>query len=141
MGIKRYFAPDMRQAIRQVRDEQGPHPVISSDRRLNGGMEIVSALDRDDSLFDEAARPGSASAQCPPELPAAAPGQRSPGEPEQAWREALAALARRIPVTNDDVLSPSGAVALAEQYGQQADKGNEPHTSGSNHGITADAHV
>ena len=34
MKIKRFVAPDMRQAMRQVRDEQGPDAVILSTRRL-----------------------------------------------------------------------------------------------------------
>ncbi len=51
MKIKRYFAPDIRQAIRKVRDEQGPDAVILSNQRVNGGIEIVAAVDYDESLF------------------------------------------------------------------------------------------
>ena len=54
MKIKRYFAPDMRQAIRKVREEQGPDAVILSNRRVEGGVELVVALDYDESLFDHA---------------------------------------------------------------------------------------
>ena len=36
MKMKRYFAPDMRQAIRKVREDQGPDAVILSNRRVNG---------------------------------------------------------------------------------------------------------
>lgn len=50
MKIKRYFANDMRQAIRMVRDEQGPDAVILSNRRVDGGVEIVAAVDYDESL-------------------------------------------------------------------------------------------
>lgn len=52
MKIKRYFAPDIRQAIRKVRDEQGPDAVILSNQRVNGGIEIVAAIDYDESLFN-----------------------------------------------------------------------------------------
>ncbi len=53
MKIKRFFAKDMRQAIRNVREELGPDAVILSNRKLNGGIEIVSAIDYDESLFSK----------------------------------------------------------------------------------------
>jgi flagellar biosynthesis protein FlhF len=55
MKIKRYFANDMRQAIRMVRDEQGPDAVILSNRRVDGGIEIVAAVDYDESLVSRMA--------------------------------------------------------------------------------------
>ena len=45
MKIKRYLARDMRQALRQVREEQGPDAVILSTRRVNGGVEVEAAVD------------------------------------------------------------------------------------------------
>ncbi len=54
MKIKRYFARDMRQAIRKVREEQGPDAVILSNRRVEGGVELVVAVDYDESLLDRA---------------------------------------------------------------------------------------
>lgn len=64
MKIKHYHAPDMRQALRQVRDAQGPDAVILSSRKINGGVEVVAAVDYDgdgvndhvDSLPQPAAR-------------------------------------------------------------------------------------
>ena len=53
MKIKRFFAKDMRQAIRNVREELGPDAVILSNRKLNGGIKIVSAIDYDESLFSK----------------------------------------------------------------------------------------
>lgn len=55
MKVKRFFAPDMRQAIKMVRDEQGPDAVILSNRQVDGGIEIVAALDYDESLLESAA--------------------------------------------------------------------------------------
>jgi len=52
MKIKRYFAADMRQAIRMVRDEQGPDAVILSNRRVDGGIELVAAVDYDPEMFN-----------------------------------------------------------------------------------------
>lgn len=54
MKIKRFVAPDMRQAMRQVRDDQGPDAVILSTRRLDDGIEIIAALDYDEALVREA---------------------------------------------------------------------------------------
>lgn len=53
MKIKRFFAPDIRQAIKLVRDELGADAVILSNRRVDGGVEIVSAVDYDEALAKE----------------------------------------------------------------------------------------
>ncbi|HTM29556.1 MAG TPA: flagellar biosynthesis protein FlhF, partial [Rhodanobacter sp.] len=47
MKIKRFVAADMRQAMRLVRDEQGPESVILSTRRLADGIEVIAAIDYD----------------------------------------------------------------------------------------------
>lgn len=52
--MKRFFAADIRQAMRKVRDEFGPDAVILSNRRVDGGVEIVSAIDYDESLVGNA---------------------------------------------------------------------------------------
>ncbi|MBI2779928.1 MAG: flagellar biosynthesis protein FlhF [Gammaproteobacteria bacterium] len=54
MKMKRFFAPDIRQAIRKVRDELGPDAVILSNRRVEGGVEIVSAIDYDEAMVSNA---------------------------------------------------------------------------------------
>lgn len=45
----------MRQAIRLVREHQGPEAVILSSRRVESGIEIVSAMDYDEDLVTEMA--------------------------------------------------------------------------------------
>jgi len=45
MKIRRITAPDMRQAIRLVREELGADAVILSNKRTDEGVEIVAALD------------------------------------------------------------------------------------------------
>jgi flagellar biosynthesis protein FlhF len=55
MKIKRFVAADMRNAMRQVREEQGPDAVILSTRRVDDGIEIIAALDYDEALVREAA--------------------------------------------------------------------------------------
>lgn len=48
MKIKRFFAQDMRQAIKMVREELGPDAVILSNKNVEGGVEIVAARDYDE---------------------------------------------------------------------------------------------
>ena len=52
MKIKRFLAPNMREALRAVREEQGPDAVILSNRRVGDYIEIVAALDYDESLVN-----------------------------------------------------------------------------------------
>lgn len=52
MKMKRYFAPDSRQALRALRDEQGPDAVILSNRQVNGGVEIIAAMDYEDAMVN-----------------------------------------------------------------------------------------
>ncbi|MGB3749917.1 MAG: flagellar biosynthesis protein FlhF, partial [Rhodanobacter sp.] len=69
MKIKRYVAPDMRQAMREVREEQGADAVILSTRRIAEGIEIIAALDYDEALMREASRQGAARAPVEPPPP------------------------------------------------------------------------
>jgi flagellar biosynthesis protein FlhF len=55
MKIKHYRAADMRQALRQVRDAQGPDAVILSSRRIANGVEVVAAVDYDVDAADASA--------------------------------------------------------------------------------------
>jgi len=47
LKIKRYFAPNMRQAMNIVREEHGDDAVILSTKDTGNGVEIVAALDPD----------------------------------------------------------------------------------------------
>ncbi len=51
MKIKRFVANNMRQALHCVRKEQGPDAVILSNRRVDGGIEVVAAVDYDETLI------------------------------------------------------------------------------------------
>lgn len=51
MKIKRFFANDIRQALRQVRDSLGPDAVILSNKPVEGGVELVAAKDYDEAAF------------------------------------------------------------------------------------------
>jgi flagellar biosynthesis protein FlhF len=77
MKIKRFQAKNMREAIRMVREEQGPDAVILSNRRTDNGIEVVAAVDYDAALMQQAMRHErgqieQAQAVQPPPLPIAA---------------------------------------------------------------------
>ncbi len=55
MKIKRYFAADMRRAIQMVRKEQGADAVILSNRKVNGGIEVMAAVDYDEEMINQMA--------------------------------------------------------------------------------------
>ncbi|MCK5090997.1 MAG: flagellar biosynthesis protein FlhF [Gammaproteobacteria bacterium] len=58
MKIKRFIAKNMRQAIRDIRAEQGPDAVILSNQKVAGGIEVISAVDYDESIFEEMVQNG-----------------------------------------------------------------------------------
>jgi flagellar biosynthesis protein FlhF len=94
MKMKRYFAPDMRQAIRKVREDQGPDAVILSNRRINGGVEIIAAVDYDQALVNRALGLGEsetpATGNVRPSRPAPASGgnRKSRATPKEQWHAA-----------------------------------------------------
>ena len=45
MQVKRFFAADMRQAMKLIRDELGADAAIIGNRRIAGGVELTAALD------------------------------------------------------------------------------------------------
>ncbi len=53
MKIKRFVADDMRNALRKVSETLGPDAVILSNNRIDEGIEIVAAIDYDESLINE----------------------------------------------------------------------------------------
>ncbi|WP_372956287.1 flagellar biosynthesis protein FlhF [Marinobacter sp.] len=50
MKVKRFFAATMSAALRQVRESMGDDAVILSSRRIDDGVEIVTALDYDENM-------------------------------------------------------------------------------------------
>jgi len=76
--MKRFFAADIRQAMRKVRDEFGPDAVILSNRRVDGGVEIVSAIDYDEALVSDAENSHNDHMQSTPFLSDATPSRIVP---------------------------------------------------------------
>lgn len=55
MKIKRFCAPDMREALRLVKEQLGADAVILSNNRVEDGVEIVAAKDYDEQAIQAAA--------------------------------------------------------------------------------------
>ncbi len=53
MKITRFFAKNISEAIRSVREELGPDAVILSNKEVSGGIELVAAIDYDEALLDK----------------------------------------------------------------------------------------
>ncbi len=124
MHIKRFIARDMKQAIRMVREEQGPDAVILSNQRVPGGIEIIAAVDYDPRLIGDAL--GAAASPTPPahdELERRTPARRpGPGFDDaeaagaadvdtQALLDALRSRAREASSTPARDATPRSAAA------------------------------
>ncbi len=55
MEMKRFIGPDMRAALRMVREQLGPDAVILSNRRVAGGIEVTAGDSSDFGVTDEPA--------------------------------------------------------------------------------------
>lgn len=60
MSVRRYRARDMREAMRLVREHQGPDAVILSSRRVDGALEVVAALEPTEAPARASSLPRSA---------------------------------------------------------------------------------
>ncbi|PTC00874.1 flagellar biosynthesis protein FlhF [Thalassospira xiamenensis] len=87
MKIKRFFAKDMRTALNDVKLALGADAVIMSNKRVNGGVEIVAAIDPDSR------RPAAASQ--PKQQTPAANNQAAATETEAEPADSLQALLQR----------------------------------------------
>ncbi|MCB5161979.1 flagellar biosynthesis protein FlhF [Marinomonas algarum] len=98
MQIRRFRAPDMRQAIRKVRDAVGPDAVILSNQRLpTGEIEIVAALDYDGSL------------------PSSMTAKPAPAKPKETYNDPSADYLERIERAKQQVAPEQSSVSEPER--------------------------
>lgn len=139
MKIKRFVAPDTRQALRLVREELGPDAVVLSSRSSQEGAEVIVAIDYDEKSISNAAqatRPaddgahagsnddGRASNERPPRF-----GSSAAGEPrvDQSMDEARRVQSPAVPRGNSEptlrkpTAEPESRRAPA-QIGQEREK-------------------
>ncbi|MBB1300518.1 flagellar biosynthesis protein FlhF [Pseudoalteromonas sp. SR44-8] len=96
MKIKRFFAKDMRTALKEVKDELGVDAVIMSNKKLANGVEIVAAVDYEKAAPNAPAQPHVAKAQPQTNANFVKPApQRAQHEPQAAVADSLQALLER----------------------------------------------
>jgi flagellar biosynthesis protein FlhF len=120
MKIKRFTAAAMRQAMGLVRDEQGPDAVILSTRRIAEGIEVIAAIDYDESLVNDAVRHPTApvtNTQSVPATPPPAPARPSHWNPPATvvgpLRSGEALATRRAPPATDASATRGSPLASA----------------------------
>ena len=110
MKIKRFVDTDMRHVLRQVREEQGPDAVILSNRRVDGGIEVISAVDYDEALIQQALRSPVAAEDKETEI--------APEPPTKQWP--AGGVGRTLKNARDTVKLVSAS--LRQTGGRSADK-------------------
>ena len=118
MKIKRFVAKSMREAIRLVRDEQGPDAVILSNRRVPGGVEVVAATDYYAALAHQALR------QKAPVPPPASPDQPKGSGPQREPAAAPAVSPAPAPAPQPQAAPVVSAASAAELALMQRELGS-----------------
>ena len=137
MKIVRHIAPDMRQALRAIREKLGEDAVILSSRRIPDGVEVTAAVDFDANALQEAMNSPAGSLTAAP-LPA-------PAAPVHMTRAAPAHIAAPVHMPQAAPVVPAGdslanrsvvpagdslasrSVAPAPVYGAQPNMGYVAH--------------
>ncbi len=101
MRIKRTFAPTMRDALLLVKQEQGADAVILGNKKVPGGVEILSAIDFDEvavsRMAADAPRVAAQPAVQAAAAPLATPGQGVSDVASDAWAGSVLDDGRREP--------------------------------------------
>ncbi|MBE0456826.1 flagellar biosynthesis protein FlhF [Pseudoalteromonas prydzensis] len=143
MKIKRFFAKDMRTALKEVKDELGVDAVIMSNKKLANGVEIVAAVDYEKAAPKAPAQPQVTMAQAQSNAHFVKPApQRSQSEPTAPVADSLQALLeRQSPRPRSPELasmfSQSG-IDTATQYQPQQQSQTQParHEAQAHHDFT-----
>lgn len=105
MKIKRFLAPDIRQALQQVKEVLGAEAVILSNRKTDQGVEIIAACDFDLETI-ASAKPG------PRPLKSAV--EAAPTQPLNAKPEPIAKVPPKPPAVPKPAFSARSYSAVAE---------------------------
>ncbi len=133
MEVKRFFSTTMQDALRIVREEFGADAVILSNAKVEGGVEIVAALDYEEDWEQE-----------PVELEIASRGEPSPSqlarmhaekhlqlqrEMEQAKRKIEAVRAKKYKEPSSSELNRSSANSVNKPKVNTPQQGQENHSA------------
>lgn len=116
MEVKRFFSETMQDALRMVREEFGSEAVILSNSRVEGGVEIVAALDYEEEwdqepVKEEISNHGEPSPSQLARMHAEKHLQLQ-REMEQAKRKIEAARAKKHPNSNDQSFNEASLKSL-----------------------------
>lgn len=114
MKIKRFQANNMREAIRLVREEQGPDAVILSSRRSGNGVEVVAATDYDAALVQQAQRLAASTSPSAPVASSERDSAPAKWPLVTAQRKATTAAASRKPIAATPPSAPAADPAAAQ---------------------------
>ena len=136
MKMKRYFAADARTALRELREEQGDEAIILSNRKVSGGVEIIAAMDYEESLLNtslgnpstlaETAGPAmgnqpagtnsEAHSAANEEVEEAAPGSRSSTHDDSVQRQNSAAYLRDVSALAEQSRAEQSLAEQSDDY-------------------------
>jgi flagellar biosynthesis protein FlhF len=133
MKIVRHIAPDMRQAMRSIREQLGEDAVILSSRKVPEGVEVTAAVDFDASTMTGAqaealtaaplpTQPAAASrALAPSHASAAPPVTHAPGSSAaRAYAHAAATKAAALAASQHEAGQPVIHAVPGVPYGAEA---------------------
>lgn len=122
MNTQKFNAPDMRQALKLVRDALGADAVILSNRKVAGGVEIIAAADYGTFLAEHSAREREAN-HVPPFMdasaPVVAPAQGDPARLIQQDKRQDPALAEQMKLKADQQRAQSASRQFNELLRRQ----------------------
>ncbi|MEY4195369.1 MAG: hypothetical protein RLZZ226_1737, partial [Pseudomonadota bacterium] len=134
MRIKRYFATDIKQAIRMVREELGPDAVILSNRKMDGGVEIVAARDFDEKALMGEDKQDSAPPPAPVKTSSGTARAEIRQRTEQTFEAAMGMAYRGVkPETESPQGSerPHGSTETGSMAARRNASGHYPNNAGS----------
>ncbi|VXC08618.1 conserved hypothetical protein [Luteimonas sp. 9C] len=131
MKIKSFIAPDMRTALRKIREALGPDAVILSTRGVADGIEVVASLGYDEAALARVLRAAEAddtpAADAGIPTPAVVPAQVAPAAPaparsmfERTIVDPAAAFAAALGQARPAVPAVDAAVTASGDAEQQA---------------------
>jgi flagellar biosynthesis protein FlhF len=117
MELKRIIGPDVKTALRLVREQLGPDAMILSNRRVAGGVEIVAAPEADTAAPVQSPRPnaGERMVRAFDLATGAAPVAPRPTAPEPAPASTTARASAPEPSAASPAALPSARLAAAEE--------------------------
>jgi len=101
LKIKRFFAKDIRSALDEIKITLGPDAIIMSNKNVDGGVEVVAAIDEDNNAVIAKTTPVESTPK--PHVPQPAISEAATAQ-EQSW-DTTSRMDREF---NDDTVSLSG---------------------------------